>query len=251
VGAVPEGYQPIKASKPKDDDELIEKKEKEKTTAPAPITYGKPAEIRIISGNNQSGEVNNKLPEAIVVEIRDQFGNLLENEAVVFSAEEGAGTFPNKSKEHKILTDEEGRVQTELFLSKKAGEKTIRVTAERGDNLSVTLLTIAKPTPSEKFIELDGNFQTGQMDKRLPKPFIVAVRDKYDNPIQQHAIEFRLKKGTGKFQDSLNAHYSTITNEDGLAEAYFIMGNSRGAREIEVEATKVEPSKIKFEVFAV
>ena len=80
---------------------------------------------------------------------------------------------------------------------------------------------------------------------------MVAIKDNYDNPIPRHEVTFSLVKGTGKFQDSQNSSFTTATNEKGLVEVYFVIGNYRGGQEIEVEAKKVTPSKINFEAFAV
>ena len=214
------------------------------------IVQGPPAEIRITKGDNQSGDVGTTLADPIVVEVLDSKGNPLENETVVFTAEEGSGFFSNNNRIQKILTDEEGVAQTAFTLGRTSGEKTIHVAVEDSNNRGIKLLAIAKPTPPTKLIELKGNFQTGELGKRLPLPFALAVRDKYDNPIQRYEINFTLKKGTGRFQDSQNAHYSAYTNEDGLVEVYFIIGNNRGGCEIEAEAKKVEPTKILFEAFA-
>lgn len=213
--------------------------------------YGPPADIKIISGDNQTAEVNTTLSEPIIVEIKDDSGNILENETVIFTAEDGAGMFSNNNRVQKILTDDEGRVKTQFTLGKTAGEKTIHISVDGSDGRGLKLLTIAKPTPPNKMIELKGNFQTGELGKRLPIPFTVAIRDKYDNPIPMFEVDFSLKKGSGRFQDTQNAHYTAHTNEDGLTQVYFIIGNDRGAREVEVEAKKVDPSKITFEAFAV
>ena len=191
------------------------------------------------------------MPEPIIVEIQDDNGNILENETVVFTAENGAGMFSNNNRVQKILTDDEGRVKTQFTLGKTAGEKTIHISVDGSEGRGMKLLTIAKPTPPTKMIELKGNYQTGELGKRLPIPFTIAIRDKYDNPIPMFGVDFSLKKGSGRFQDTQNAHFTAHTNEDGLTQVYFIVGNDRGAREIEVEAKKVDPSKITFEAFAV
>ncbi len=218
---------------------------------PARKTVGAPAEIKVLSGNNQSAEVNTQLPEPILVEIVDSQGNPLEGVTVVFTAEEGAGWFANQNRIQKILTNEEGRAQTHFLLGKKAGEKTIHISVEGGDCRPVVLLAIARPAPAIKFVELRGNYQIGSLGRRLPEPLAVAIRDKYDNPISKYEVNFHLRKGTGRFQDSQNTQLTTLTNEDGMVEVYFIFDNNRGAREIVAEAKKVEPSKIEFEVFAV
>lgn len=212
--------------------------------------YNPPSELKIISGDNQSGEVGTLLSQPIIVEVFDTNGNPLENETVIFTAESSAGAFSNNNRIHKILTNEEGRVQTQFTLGKTAGERTILISVEGSNIRGMKLLAIARPTPPSKLVELKGNYQTGELGKRLPIPFTIAVQDKYDNPITMYEVEFSLKKGTGRFQDSPNAHFTAHTNEDGLAEVYFIIGNNRGAREVEVEAKKVEPSKILFEIFA-
>lgn len=230
------------------EEQTVEKVKKPVVSRPV---YGPPAEIKIISGDNQTAEVNTTLPEPIVVEIKDDGGNILENETVIFTAEDGAGMFSNNNRVQKILTDDEGRVKTQFTLGKTAGEKTIHISVDGSDGRGMKLLTIAKPTPPNKMIELKGNFQTGELGKRLPIPFTVAIRDKYDNPIPMFEVDFSLKKGSGRFQDTQNAHYTAHTNEDGLTQVYFIIGNDRGAREVEVEAKKVDPSKITFEAFAV
>lgn len=218
---------------------------------PAKKKIGLPAEIKVLAGNNQSAEVNTQLPEPIIVEVVDNKGNPIEGVTVVFATEEGAGTFPNQSRIQKILTDEEGKAQTQFLLGKKAGEKTVHISVEGGECRPVTLLLIARPAPAAKFVELRGNYQTGSLGRRLPEPFGVAIRDKYDNPIPKYEVSFHLRKGTGRFQDSQNSQITTLTNEDGLVEVYFIVDNNRGAREIVAEAKKVEPSKIEFEIFAV
>jgi biopolymer transport protein ExbB/TolQ len=233
--------------------QLIEDEEEQRVQKPEIIrpVYGPPAKVKIISGDNQTGEVNTQLSEPIIVEVQDANGNLLENETVIFTAENGAGMFSNNNRVQKILTDDEGRAKTQFTLGKTTGEKTIHISVDGSDNRGIKLLAIAKPTPPTKMIELKGNYQTGELGKRLPIPFTVAIRDRYDNPIPMYEVDFSMKKGTGRFQDTQNAHFTAHTNEDGLVQVYFIVGNDRGAREVEVEAKKVEPSKIIFEAFAI
>ena len=79
-----------------------EKKEKAKKTVVTRPVYGPPAEIKVVSGDNQTGEVNTPLPEPIIVEIHDDNGNILENETVVFTAEDGAGMFSNNNTTTKF-----------------------------------------------------------------------------------------------------------------------------------------------------
>ncbi len=209
-----------------------------------------PAEIKVINGNNQAVEVGSELPQPVVVEVVDEDGKPMEGIEVTFRTENGGGNFPNDSNIRKILTDEEGRAETGFTVGKKKGDKIITVSLDGSDLQPKSLLITAKAAPPAKLVEIDGNYQKGELGKRLDKPFVIAIRDKFDNPIPRYEVNFSLTRGTGKFQDSQNAHLTAYTNESGLAEVYFIMGNDRGARDIEVEAKKVTPSKINYEVFA-
>jgi hypothetical protein len=222
----------------------------EKAATKRKVKIKQPSDIKIVGGNNQTVEVGSELPEPIVVEVVDQDGNPLEGVEVTFVADEGAGNFPNDSRIRKILTDEEGRAETSFFVGKKTGDKKISVSIEGSEVQPKSLLIMARHTPATKLIEIDGNYQTGEMGKRLDKPFVLAIRDKFDNPIPRYEVNFALVRGSGKFQDSQNAHLTAYTNESGLVEVYFIVGNERGARDIEIEAKKVNPSKINYEVFA-
>ena len=243
----------LNKKKDTDDNKKDDKNDKEKPDIEeVPINIIRtPAEIKILSGDNQDIEVDTKLPDPIIVQILDNNGNPLEREKVLFSTETNNGIFGNNKREQIILTNDDGIVETSFTLGKIVGEKIITISLQDSDLRPVTLLCTAKATPAAILEALNGNHQIGQLGKKLPKPFAVVIRDKFENPIPRYEVVFNLKKGEGKFQGGVNGKYIAYTNEDGLAEVFFIIGNKPGAREIEIEAKKVVPSKIDFEVFAV
>ncbi len=211
---------------------------------------GHSLELNVTSGDRQAGIVNNKLSKPIIVQVTDEYQNPLQGEAVIFSAEDGAGLFQNDERSQRMLTDVEGKASTFLYLGQKVGEKTIRVSLENNGYKQAKILIDLKPSAPIKMIELKGNYQSGQVGQELPEPFQVGVFDKFDNPIPQYKVVFSLKKGTGVFQSNRDSRFETLTDEKGVAEARFIVGTNRGAQEIEAEAKKLAPSKMTFEVFA-
>ncbi len=55
------------------------------------VERGDPAEIRIVSGDNQSAGVNQALPESLVVQVKDEYGNPSSGVYVDFSITQGSG----------------------------------------------------------------------------------------------------------------------------------------------------------------
>ena len=90
----------------------------EKLTQPRPHTLVK------ISGNNQKGLPSAPLANPLVVEVKDQNGNVLKGVAVTFSVTEGDGKLSIKT----ALTDSIGRAQTVLTLGNTLGITIVAVT---------------------------------------------------------------------------------------------------------------------------
>ena len=75
---------------------------------------GPPAQIALISGDGQSGEVGLALPSPLVVELRDQFDNLASGGSVTFEGDGSAG--PTTA-----TADENGQASTTWTLGTSSG----------------------------------------------------------------------------------------------------------------------------------
>ena len=90
----------------------------EKLTQPQPQTLVK------VSGDKQEGVPSAPLANPLIVEVKDQNGNVLEGVAVTFSVTEGEGTLSVKT----AMTDSRGHAQTVLTLGNSLGTTIVAVT---------------------------------------------------------------------------------------------------------------------------
>jgi hypothetical protein len=94
-----------------------------------------PYSIIIVSGNNaQAGATGTELDHAFVVQVFDQFGNLVLNAEVWFNVTAGGGSLDTTSP---VLVDSQGRAQTKLTLGPIAGTNTVTAGISGGGTTQV------------------------------------------------------------------------------------------------------------------
>ena len=114
-------------------------------------------------------------------------------------------------------TDTNGRAQTTLTLSKDATGEYI-VEAYRSDDFGVyvdlTVTIDTSPPRATRLEKISGDNQTGFTGGALANPFVVEVRDQFDDPMDGVTVTFAVTAGGG----SLSATNVT-TDQDGRAES--------------------------------
>lgn len=85
---------------------------------------GPPASVNYVSGNNQSAQPNSRLPNPLVVAVKDQYGNLVVGATVTFSDNGAGGAFPNNGV---VTTGSNGRATVTYTTGSNAG--TVNVSA--------------------------------------------------------------------------------------------------------------------------
>ena len=89
-----------------------------------------PARLMIISGNDQPGTPGAALPNPLIVEVRDQYGNPLPGAQVTFTVTAGEGKLSGQFTVEQATTDANGRAQRTLTLGPGPGTYTlVRVSA--------------------------------------------------------------------------------------------------------------------------
>ncbi len=86
----------------------------------------RPHAMRIVSGNGQGGEPGTLLGQSLVVEVRDENGDLMEGAEVTFTVTGGDGTLSTVT----ATTDSRGRAAATLTLGGRPGPNTVEVTVE-------------------------------------------------------------------------------------------------------------------------
>ena len=95
----------------------------------------RPHALRIVSGNGQEGEPGALLPGTLVVEVRDESGDLLEGTQVTFTVTAGGDGALSTAT---ATTDAKGRAATDLTLGSEPGSNTVEVIVQGLDPMLFT-----------------------------------------------------------------------------------------------------------------
>ena len=113
----------------------------------------RPRALKIVSGDGQQGRLDALLADSLVVEVTDQYGDLLEGAEVTFTVSAGGGTLTTET----TTTDPAGRAATTLTLGSTPGPNTVEVAVEGLDPRLFT--ATAETTP-----DFDGDGEVGFAD---------------------------------------------------------------------------------------
>src|SRR5579883_2519405 len=112
-------------------------------------TAAAPASVTIVSGNNQTANQGTKLPNPLIVVVKDASGNLISGATVVFAATAGGGSVSPAT----ATTNTSGQAQTVLTLGAAAGTDT--VTATVGALTPATFSETSKSTATPRYYTTD------------------------------------------------------------------------------------------------
>ncbi len=116
----------------------------------------RPQTLEKISGDSQQGTSGAELVNPLVVEVRDQNGNVLAGVSVMFNVTAGAGKLNEKFTVENITTDANGRAQSTLTLGPNPGTNTVKVSvAGIVDKIEVTFNSEGFETPTTPIVDGD------------------------------------------------------------------------------------------------
>lgn len=194
-----------------------------------------PTTLAPVSGDNQTGIPSAALPKPIVVEVKDENGLTFEGVPVTFAVIAGGGSLNPQN----TTTDANGRADSTLTLGQNSGTNSVRVSAE---GISQPLNFSAEGVRTAKeLVIISGDGQKGFPGEKLPKPFIVEVRDQSDMPLPEVQVTFAVIAGGG----TLNSTTAT-TDENGRAESQLTLGINTGTNTISVSASGIDGTKFYY-----
>lgn len=199
-----------------------------------------------ISGDNQMVEVNTRLEKPLVVQISNNNGSGVANKSILFEVVKGEGKLSNGRKQEEVLSDASGLAQAQLIIGSTAGENTVSVRLKDSVNSLIYFNAYGKPTSPEQMIYISGNHQNSISGKELTHPFIVKVIDKFDNPVPNWPVTYKVINGKGYFPEKKSI-FMTKTDEYGVAEAYFTLGDKPGFNAVRATTKGIKRGKIEFE----
>ena len=203
------------------------------TTSPPPVS-----ELLKLSDDNQVTRPGDSV--TFIVESQDSDGNPIPGadlNFIFFGDPDTASLDPETA-----TTDANGRAQTTFTLSADAeGEYTVEAYSSQDfgvyTNFTVTVdASLPKATRLEK---ISGSAQTGFTGEPLPNPFVVQVRDQYNDPLEGVTVTFAVTAGDG----SLSGTTST-TDQDGQAETTLTLGTEPGTNTVQASVEGISQTVV-------
>ena len=168
---------------------------------------GGPANVAVVSGDNQSTSVTSALPQSLTVKVTDQGGNPVAGTSVTFAAPSGSFTGS------PATTDGSGNASASYTAGTVATSVTITATAGTG---SASFHETITPGAPSSVTASGGDGQTGPAGSPLPQPLAVIVADQYANPVSGVNVVFDDAGAGGQFSSD-----PVITDNSGAAIDFY------------------------------
>ena len=195
-----------------------------------------PTRLLIISGGNQTGVIGETLPNPFAVRVRDQDNKVLGGVPVTFTVLTGGGTLSTTT----TTTNASGRAESTLTLGSEPGTNTVEVRARGISQIRVfsAEATLPPSTPT-RLLNISGDNQSGFTGEALVNPFVVEVRDQFDDPLEGVPVTFAVTAGSG----ALSATTAT-TDANGQAASTLTLGSEPGANTVEISVEGVSETVV-------
>lgn len=206
----------------------------------SPLTINATAKVKIIatsielvSGGDQTADVESALENPIIVVVKDQDGDVFPGATVFFAVAEGSLSSSSET------TDANGNASVTWTTGSTIGQQTLTVTAFKADGttaltgspLTVNATGVAKDANS---IELfSGGDQTEMINNSLSENIVLIVKDANGNPIEGIQVNFNTATGNGSVPNS-----TMITDADGYVSTSWRLGPTLGTQTLTVTAFK-------------
>ena len=118
-------------------------------------TAPRPFALETVSGEGQQGAPGAALAQPLVVEVRDQYGDLLPDAAVTFTVTAGEGKLSGRFTVEHVTTDARGRARLTLTLGPQPGPNTVGVSLGERE-----LVTFTADGVGTAVAELEGDYRT-------------------------------------------------------------------------------------------
>ncbi|MDQ6829022.1 MAG: Ig-like domain-containing protein [Gemmatimonadota bacterium] len=136
----------------------------------ATATAGPPFTVTKIAGDAQTGMVGTVLATDLIVQVKDQFGNVVVGTAVTWAVSGGGSASAS-------TTDATGQARTTVTLGTVSGAQTVTATASTA---SAVFTTTNTPGAAVAIVKARGDNQTVSVGT-APQPFVGRFVDQYGN----------------------------------------------------------------------
>ena len=207
-----------------------------------PDSSGTGVELSLVDGNTQVGTVGEPLPSPIVVRVETLAQQPIGGRRVAFVLSEGPSA--GEVDPDTAITDSEGRASTRWVLGNVPGEyhgEARLVTTDSTEAPAVPFAASARAGAPDTIRAVSPLGQPGRRDHELDDPLVVAVVDRYGNPVSGATVHWTVTSGGG----SLSAE-ETATASDGTASVRWTLGSGIGLQKAEAMLEGVTGSPVTF-----
>jgi adhesin/invasin len=157
----------------------------------ATASAGKPADIRIATGNGQQGQAGTRLANDLVAQVIDAEGNPVAGVTVTWRVESGAGSVTPRTSN----TAADGRASTAWTLGSRVGTQVVEASAPGAGSVRFeATATAGSPSALGIATQPSGNAQVGTPFARQP---VIQVRDATGNPVAAPGVTVTVAVGNG------------------------------------------------------
>lgn len=179
--------------------------------------------VRGVSGDAQAAPAGTELPDRLVVEVTDTFGNPVEGIAIDWSAD-GGGSVSDPT----TTTGSDGRASVSRTLGPAAGPQATLASAEELVGSPVTFDHTAQSGGAAGVRAVSGSGQTAEPGAVLPEPLVVEVTDRDGNFVEGASVTWVVTGGGGLVSPATSA-----TDAQGRATTTWTLGPDPGANNVE------------------
>jgi adhesin/invasin len=175
-----------------------------------------PRGLEAVSGDGQTAPVGTALPDSLVVQVVDGFGNPVEGVTVGWSASAG------DVSPALAVTGADGRAAARRILGAEAGTQSATAEVPGLAGSPVTFSHTAVPGSAASLVLISGSDQSGPVGEALPEPLVVRLVDESGNGIAGRDVSWIVATGGGAVPPN------SRTDDDGFASAVWTLGPSPG-----------------------
>lgn len=204
--------------------------------APKTCVEQQSCQIRISSGDAQSGVVATALSDEIVVEVLDENLNLAPDIALTWTAPAGGGSISGAA-----MTGADGRASAEVTTGTVAATRTYTASVDGVPGATVDIAVTAIAGSAQSFLASGGDGQTGLVGTALPQPLALRVVDRYGNGVSGVTVDWSASSGGGMVSST-----RSVTDTTGTATVSATLGITPGAQVFDAKPQGLGGNPVSF-----
>ncbi len=191
-----------------------------------------PVQIKLVSGNNQSGAILSKLTSPLTVKVLNSFDQPLPNQKVIFRVTGNDGSLSTLTGTEgltnlEVTSGSDGTAQASWTLGSRNGVGFNRVEAF-ATGVSAPAVFTANGTLEAPVLLLadSGMNQVAAAGEKLALPFVAIITDKGYNRLSGVPVVFAVTAGGGAIDGQKQV--TRTTDRDGRVSVYLELGTTPG-----------------------